>query len=255
MKIGLCVPPEYAVMVKDVIDYAEPSLAQISRMTDEEFKNTKSLLMDNGVPTLASNCFLRGDMFLYGDKANTDYILEYTKSVLDRASQLGIHSCVLGSGESRNVPEGVNYQDGLKLIDEVIYKIGDIASGYSTDIIIEPLNSGETNVVNTVAEGAEMVRRINHPNIWLLADTYHMSFTNESYDVIAKNGDILKHIHVANPKGRAYPVDESECDYTSLKNVLKSIGYDLCISIEGNHNGQFVEHTTQSIAFLKKVFC
>ena len=83
---------------------------------------------------------------------------------------------VLGSGGARKIEDGENAADCQKQLDEVFYAVGDIAKEYETTVVIEPLNKGETNVINTVTEGAAMARRVSHPNILLLADienTHH----------------------------------------------------------------------------------
>ena len=53
--------------------------------------------------------------------------------------------------------------------------MGVIAQSYGIVVCVEPLNRAESNFINTLQEGAEIVRRVNHPHIRLLADLYHMA--------------------------------------------------------------------------------
>ena len=54
-----------------------------------------------------------------------------------------------------------------------------------------PLNHKETNVFLTVAESSEVVRRLNLPNLKVLADLYHTYVEKEEPQILIENADIL----------------------------------------------------------------
>jgi len=56
-----------------------------------------------------------------------------------------------------------------------------------------------------MAEGAEIVRWLNSPEIVLLADAFHMAIEGETAEVILNNEDILSHLHISEAPGRVYP--------------------------------------------------
>lgn len=254
MRIGICASAEDAVLLKDLADYAELNLTKLANMSEEEFESTKKLLRENGVSAEVANTFFPGDMKLCGSEVNIDAIKKYTEKALERATELGIYTCVLGSGGARRIPDNMDFEQGMKQLDEVLGIIGECASKYGVTVAIEPLNKGETNCINSVSEGAAMIKRINHPNIKLLADIYHMGVENESMDAIAENKDSLCHVHIATPNGRAFPLKEEEYDYGAVKKALKDANYDLRISIEVRPTVDFVETAKKSITFLKKIF-
>lgn len=255
MKIGICANVQEMITLKDgAADYAELNLTALTNMTEEAYKEAKALLSSKGIAAEATNCFFPGDIKLCGDQRNLDVITEYTKKALDRAAGLGIHTCVLGSGAARKIAEGDDVSECQKQLDEVFYAIGECAKEYQTAVVIEPLNKKETNVINTVTEGAQMAKRVNHPNILLLADIYHVELENEPLSVMVENKDILRHVHIANPEGRLFPKAGDGYDYEAVKAVLKQANYDLRISIEGAPFGAWKESAEESLAFLKEVF-
>jgi sugar phosphate isomerase/epimerase len=93
------------------------------------------------------------------------------------------------------------------------------------------LNTEECNFVNSVAEGGEMVKDVNHPNFLLLADIYHMKKEGESPENIIKYGHLIQHVHVAEKEGRSAPGTTAD-DFTDYFQALREIRYNGLISIE-----------------------
>lgn len=254
MKIGICTSVENAILVKDFIDYFEPNITAIANMSDEEFENTKKLIAENGLSAEAANSFFPADMKICGSEVDMEKIKAHTEKALKRVTELGIHICVLGSGGARKVPEDIDFAEGIRQLEEVFYAVGEIAAKYNVTVVIEPLNKNETNIINTVSEGGEIARRVNHPNIKLLADIYHMAVENEGFESIVENADIICHTHIANPDGRKYPATEEEFDYALVKKAFADAKYDLRLSVEARLNGDFVEEATKSLKLMKKIF-
>lgn len=255
MKIGICADVNQIVqLVPGAADYAELNLSGICIMTDNEIKEASDMLTSCGVPAEASNCFFPGDIKLCGKAFDRSKIEDYCKRALYNAARLGIHTCVLGSGKARNIEDDENLEDCLQQIEEAIYITGEAAKEFNTTVVLEPLNKKETNVINTVAQGAELCRKLNHPNVMLLADIYHVALENESFEDIEKNGDILKHVHIARPDSRLYPAENDGFDYLTVKNALNKANYDLRISIEGASSGEFTQIAEKSLNFLKNIF-
>jgi len=254
MKIGVCTVVENILYFKDVADYVELRLTQIAEMTDEQFEDLKKLLADNDIEVGPTNFFLPGNVKICGPEMDVDTIKEYAEGALKRASELGVNICVLGSGGARRIPDDMNFEDGMEQLYESLKIIGDVASKYGITIVLEPLNRAEANTITTVTEGAEIVRKLNHPNVKLLADIYHMAKENESLDVIAENKDIILHTHIANPEGRICPTAEDEYDYTAVKKVFADVNYDARLSVEGVVKEDIVKENLEAVKFLKTIF-
>ncbi len=255
MKIGICASVEQATsLAHGTMDYAELNLTHLAMMTDEEFGAAMKLLSEKGIVAEVTNCFFPGTIRLCGKDMSIETICEYAKGALYRAAKLGIHMSVLGSGGARRALEDENLADCKKQMEEVTYTLGEVAKEFDSIVLLEPLNKTETNIINSVSEGANLVRKLSHPNVMLLADLYHMGVEKEPIKSVTENADIIKHIHIANPEGRVFPAEEDGVDYTALKMTIEKAGYDARISIEGKANGDFKENAEESLRFLKKVF-
>ena len=255
MKFGICASPEAAATIAPgVLDYVELNLTTVATMSEEAFRDAKALLASHGIPAETTNCFFPGTIRLCDPDRDLSAIADYTRRALHRAREIGVSTCVLGSGGSRRAPEGVDLCDASRQFEESANLIGEIAGEFGVTVVIEPLRKPETNLINTVSDGAALVRRVGHPHLRLLADLYHVAFECEPFSDVSENGDLLRHIHVANPEGRLAPLPDDGFDYTPFADALRAAKYDLRISIEGGIPGDFAETVQNSISYLRSVF-
>jgi len=98
---------------------------------------------------------------------------------------------------------------------------------------MEPLSSGDTNMINTVADGAAVVAEVNNRCFRLLVDSYHWMREKDSLASISSNGALLAHAHIATATNRLAPGAEP-CDFAPFFAALKNAGYNGRISIECN---------------------
>jgi len=253
MKIGFCGGMDKIhLFSSDVMDFAEANLTELSKMSDNQIADLLNMSKAADIPFETANCFFPPEIKLCGEGYSKAAIEEYCKSALYKGSQLGVKLAVIGSGRSRNID--ANKEECFKQLEESFSLAASIAGQYDIIIALEPLNSSETNVFNTVTEGADFVRKINHPNLFLLADIYHLSKENEPYQSIIDNGDIIRHIHIARGETRKFPAADDGFDYTAVKDALEKAGYDLRISIEGGPYEDYDSEITESVKFLKLLF-
>ena len=96
---------------------------------------------------------------------------------------------------------------------------------------IEPINRYETNLVNTVRSGIELLEKVDRKNVGLLLDTFHMNIEEPSITESMKlAGDLLFHFHVAD-SNRWYP-GAGHIDFPSVFATLEEIGYTGYVSAE-----------------------
>jgi sugar phosphate isomerase/epimerase len=96
---------------------------------------------------------------------------------------------------------------------------------------IEPINRYETNLVNTVRSGIELLEKVDKKNVGLLLDTFHMNIEESSITESMKlAGDLLFHFHVAD-SNRWYP-GAGHIDFPSVFETLAEIGYTGYVSAE-----------------------
>jgi len=98
-------------------------------------------------------------------------------------------------------------------------------------IALEPLNRYESRLVNTVADGLDVVERVSAENIGLLADTFHANIEERDIgEAFRAAGDRLFHVHLAD-SNRWVP-GFGHLPFTEVWTALKAMNYASGLVIE-----------------------
>ena len=234
MKIGFCASANEAARAKAAgCEYIELNFTTVARMSEEEFAAAAAALEAAGLQSEAMNCFIPGDFNLY--TLEDGAALEaYMRAGMARAKALGTEVIVFGSAGARKLPAGVSKPDGVQKLLPWFKLAGELAAEAGLTIVIEPLNTGEDNAVNTLLEGIELMNQADLPGLRVLADMYHMGLNGEDYAGVPLAGADLRHTHIANPAGRKYPLPGDGYDYAPFFSALRQINYAGRLSIEAS---------------------
>jgi D-psicose/D-tagatose/L-ribulose 3-epimerase len=251
IRIGICTTIDHIESVKSIgYDYIELPLTEIMAQTQSEFSLWRKRSQECGLPVSALNCFAGAERRLVGEKRETTTLKTYIKAAADRAAAIGAKTVVLGSGAARRREEDYPLRRAIADFSSVLYMINDIFAPYGITLVLEPLNHSETNLMHRVSEACYLASALSLPQVRVLGDTYHMYLEGEKLTALSEAGDLLRHVHVANPVGRVYPREGDGVDYIDLMRRLKLIGYDGGVSVEGN-SVAFDEDAKAALAVLR----
>ena len=105
------------------------------------------------------------------------------------------------------------------------------ASDYDIDLVIEPLNRYSTPICTTSEDAKYIVNQLNHENMGIMLDTFHMNIEEDSiYETIVDTGSLLRHIHVSD-NNRKMP-GFAHIDFDEIVRALKKIKYSNFITFE-----------------------
>lgn len=198
---------------------------------DAQFQKNLELVKSTGVPVRSYTSFFPADLKSVGPELHHEKILERTELAMKRAKQIGSQNIVFGSGGSRRIPDGFDREKAKQQHIELSKRMAPIAEKYGITISIEPLNSTETNFVNSLADGAEIVVAVNNPWFRLLCDIYHMKKDGEGPEQIRKYGELITHCHIAEKENRTPPGVDGD-DFRPYFKALKKIKYKNGLSLE-----------------------
>ena len=104
-------------------------------------------------------------------------------------------------------------------------KIAKMAEQYGIVLCLEVLNRFEGYLLNDCEEALHYVREVNHPNVKVHLDTFHMSIEEDSLlDAIRKAGKELGHLHLGE-RNRKVP-GRGNLPWVDIGKVLKEIQYE-----------------------------
>ncbi len=234
IKVGVCGDiSSIAVAERAGYAYLECAFQLFAKMSDEEFEKALKHLEGVNIRVEACNGYFSPDIALIGDKIDFKFIEEYSRRGMERVKKLGCKVVVIGSGGARRIPDGVSFEDGFNQFAKVVSFCADIAKEYDIEIVVEPLNTRETNLINTVADGLEFCKMVNNENVKALADFYHVFMNGESLDALLNSNGLLAHTHLARDnEDRRTPKAENIDTCKAWADALKKIGYNGRISLE-----------------------
>ena len=254
VRVGYCTGLKNLEAAKAAgFDYVELSATEVAGLSDADFDAAVARIKEVGIPTPAANLFVPAAIRLTGPQTDPEAQMAHVKKVMSRLSKVGVEVIVFGSGGARRVPDGFAKEEAFKQLVDFGRRAANEAKPYNITIAIEPLRKQETNIINSAAEGLELVKAIDHPNFQLMIDFYHLASEQEDPSIVLRAKDHIRHLHTANPQGRVFPLKWEEYDYAPFFANLRAIGYDKRISVEGSTKDLAVE-APLSIALLRRAF-
>jgi D-psicose/D-tagatose/L-ribulose 3-epimerase len=231
-------------------DYIELRTAEIANLSDADYNRLVERMKANGFPVPTTYQFILGKMKITGPDINKDEQMAYSREALDRVAKLGARTVVVGSGTARQYPEGFSNEEAFRQLVDFFKRLAPEARGRNIVIAIEPLRRGESNIINSMGEGLQLVEAVGDPNIQLNLDFYHLESEKEDPAIILKAASHIAHVHMANPTGRVFPLKWDEYNYAPFFENLRKIGYDKEISVEASTK-DFPNEAPRAIAFLR----
>ncbi|MBM3793352.1 MAG: TIM barrel protein [Acidobacteria bacterium] len=114
-------------------------------------------------------------------------------------------------------------------------RAGDLAAEAGITLIVEPLNTKVNHpgyFLETVGEGARLMKEVDHPHVRLLYDLYHEQVqTGDALAPLAAAMPYVKVFHVADAPGRHDP-GTGTMNYDALYRAIQKAGYKGHIALE-----------------------
>ncbi|MEI9973813.1 MAG: sugar phosphate isomerase/epimerase family protein [Ignavibacteriota bacterium] len=190
-------------------DYFEPAVAALALLSDDAFADFAKRVSKSRLRCECFNSFIR-TLTVTGPAVDNDALIKYMNGALDRCRTLGGTIVVWGSAGSRNVPEGFPREKAWQQMVSFLRMAAPLAKSRDIVIAIEPLRKQESNIINSGAEAYRLVREVDHPNVKMIIDYYHLQQEQESPQILEQARDAIVHLHFANPSGRVWPKDPAE---------------------------------------------
>ena len=168
MRFGLCTGPQNFELAESLgFDYIECAVTAVEAMSDADFNAFKAKVDRSPLKVERFNVLFPGAFRFVGPDSKTGEICAYLERAFPRVKALGGTVVVFGSGRSRAFPPDMAYSGGFRELLFITRLIGKIAAKFDLIVAIEPLNSEETNCVNSVREGAMLEGAANLPSVAL----------------------------------------------------------------------------------------
>jgi sugar phosphate isomerase/epimerase len=177
--------------------------------------------------------------------------VDFIRSIIDLAGSFGAPA-IIGSMQGRH-GDGVGETEALGYVAEALGPLAVHAGQYGMPLLFEPLNRYETNLVNTVADGAWLRAKAGADNIKLLVDLFHMNIEEADVPAAIRAGaGAIGHVHFVDSNRR--PAGCGHTDFVPIAAALRDIGYDGYVSAEALPHPNPAQAAALTIQAYRKFF-
>jgi hydroxypyruvate isomerase len=177
-----------------------------------------------------------------GDPAARDAFLADLRQALTPMQTLSIPAMIVLSG---NVVPGLMRDEQHQSCIETLKQAAKVVEGRQIDgqpvrLLLECIHREENPqcYLPSAAEGIEIVRAVNHPQVQFLYDIYHeqMGYGN-LIEKLDKHIDVIGLIHIADVPGRHEP-GTGEINYANIYRKLAQLNYRHTVAMEFMPTGE-----------------
>jgi sugar phosphate isomerase/epimerase len=153
----------------------------------------------------------------------------FAGSLIEFGSHFGAPA-IIGSMQGRCATPADRPQ-ALAWLRDALEELGQLAQQRGSKLIFEPVNRYETNLINSIVDGAAFVQSLSLSNVGVLADLFHMNIEESSLEqAIRQVGKSIAHVHFADSNRR--PAGNGHTDFPKVIAALREIGYHGYLSAE-----------------------
>ncbi len=158
---------------------------------------------------------------------------------------------VLGSGTARSIPEHLPRRVALRQLGDRVRMVHEVVSRHGVELVVEPLTSTESNVLNTIAETVAFLEDNELFHVRVVADLHHLMTEGESLATVSRFAPWIGHVHLTDT-GHSAP-GQGDWPLTEFITALREGGYRGDISVKGHWNGGLLDHLRDGLAHLRSL--
>ena len=200
---------------------------EFENWTDADFRRANSKKRSLGITFDATAGVWTGT----ADPRARDKFVGDLKNFLPIAEKLECSAIIVLSG---NRVEGLSHDAHHEACIEALKRGADLAAKQKATLLLENIDQEENPkyYLTSVAEGLEIIRKVNHPNVKFLYDFYHEQIAEGNLiEKLEKNIDLIGLVHIADVPGRHEP-GTGEINYANIFRKLAELKYDRYAAME-----------------------
>lgn len=123
--------------------------------------------------------------------------MAWHRGIIEKSAELGaVAYCGATYGHPGHVVRQPRQFAELERLAENLYALAEYANKLNVQLVIEPMSRFRTHLLHTSQQAADLVSLVDHPNLFINLDTYHMITEERDYGkAIQNSGTKLVGIH------------------------------------------------------------
>lgn len=236
-------------------DCAELHIKEIVALSNIEFKSAVKKLRNSGISAEVFDNPIPLESRIADPSFDLNYYREHLEKMADRIAEMGARYCIFGNGRARSLPLEGDIKAAAAKFDDFFFMLLDITASRNITVLIEPLAKKLSNIVNSLPDALQFIKKYNRYNLKTLLDYRWMVEENRPLSEIAEHELYIKHVHIDNPlspfPNRVVPKLNDGFDYAPLFQALKDISYKEIISVEASVFQDYAREISETLDFFR----
>ncbi len=213
--------------VSDAGYHAVELVGEFKNWSDDDFRRANAKKRSLGITFDSTAGLSKG----IADPTGRDAFLNDLKNLFPAAAKLECPSIIVLSG---NRIDGVSHDAQHNACVEALKQAADMAAKENVTLLLENIDQEENPkyFLTSVAEGFEIIRKVDNPHVKFLYDFYHEQISEGNLiEKLEKNIDLVGLVHIADVPGRHQP-GTGEINYANIFRKLAELKYDRYAAME-----------------------
>jgi sugar phosphate isomerase/epimerase len=164
---------------------------------------------------------------------------ETLSRLVELSRDVGAPVMVLGSGRQRNA-NGISRAEALRHLQEGLADLAPQARAAGVSVLLEPLRSRVTDVVNTLDDARAVIAAVGNPAVSSVFDFHNTTDEAEPWDrLVERHIDVIGHVHLNEVDGYHPSLNQRPAraysDFGPVFRALRALNYTGWISLEIFH--------------------
>jgi sugar phosphate isomerase/epimerase len=156
----------------------------------------------------------------------------HIRDLIDLCADLGDGGVmVFGSPQQRSTTDGSTREEATRRYEDGLASVAGHAMERGVTILVEALPLNQSNVVTSLDEAVEIVRRIASPAVRTMFDSHNAVDETEPHAALVdRYFDLIRHVHVNETDGKH--CGQGSYDFKPVFEVLRRRNYTGWVSLE-----------------------
>jgi D-psicose/D-tagatose/L-ribulose 3-epimerase len=157
---------------------------------------------------------------------------DHIRALIDLCADLGPGGVlVFGSPKQRSTTGGISRAEATRHFIDGLASVAPAAADRGVTVLVEALPANQSDVVQSLAEAAAIVREIASPAVRTMFDVHNAVDETEPHAVLVdRYFDLIRHVHVNEMDGRH--CGTGDYNFQPVLEILRRRGYAGWISLE-----------------------
>ncbi len=157
---------------------------------------------------------------------------EYMAKLAEFCADLGGKVMIFGSPGQRS-SVGISTEEAVEHLTNGLRDVAPAIAGHGVQLLLEPLSSDQTDVINTLGEALAVVEAVNHPAVSTMFDFHNTADETSPLDELVHTYyDHIGHIQIQEMDGTYLGAGDAVETYVPALQAFRDNGYDRWISLE-----------------------